>query len=458
MKIRAYGLFLCLLAALALISGNALGEAPGTVVIPEADPAERADLFANAEVNAMIDENYEAVVRDGWAELRIPLSMHGITEEHFTANSLDAAHKLIDAGYDAYMIGGSVRDLIMGTEAMDYDITTNASNEAIMEVLGDVTFHGIATGHEFAIVHYGDEIVDVASCINIPASYHGIQGVPDFNPDSLYSDNIVADSFQRDLTMNAIYYDVATGDLVDFHGGLHDIREGILDTMLDAKVELDTDPRVAVRAMRFKARYGARFSDRLEAEMRERAPEHVTNCTPKANLVNLRKFYTAGYARDAWETLMDYGAFPALYTPVADLCQSPAYQTYIRSAMEWMDTWHDAGHLQDSDLAMAAILWPAVADMDAESIAEVLEAQSKTIMLFEDIRQKYMALFELEKSLTGSFTDEEAMEMVFQSQFENAYELLLMRGETDKSLEDAIAFWTQARSLAMSDAEATIAA
>ena len=458
MKNRAYGLFLCLLAALALISGNALGEAPGTVVIPEADPAERAGLFANAEVNAMIDENYEAVVRDGWAELRIPLSMHGITEEHFTANSLDAAHKLIDAGYDAYMIGGSVRDLIMGTEAMDYDITTNASNEAIMEVLGDVTFHGIATGHEFAIVHYGDEIVDVASCINIPASYHGIQGVPDFDLDSLYSDNIVADSFQRDLTMNAIYYDMATGDLVDFHGGLHDIRDGILDTMLDAKVELDTDPRVAVRAMRFKARYGARFSDRLEAEMRERAPEHVTNCTPKANLVNLRKFYTAGYARDAWETLMDYGAFPALYTPVADLCQSPAYQTYIRSAMEWMDTWHDAGHLQDSDLAMAAILWPAVADLDAEGIAEVLEAQSKTIMLFEDIRQRYMALFELEKSLTGSFTDEEAMEMVFQSQFENAYELLLMRGETDKSLEDAIAFWTQARSLTTSDAEATIAA
>ena len=126
--------------------------------------------------------------------------------------------------------------------------------------------------------------------------------------------------------------------------------------------------------------------------------------------------------------------------------------------MEWMDKWHDAGQLQDSDLAMAAILWPVVADLDAEGIAEVLEAQSKTIMLFEDIRQNYMALFELEKSLTGSFTEEEAMEMVFQSQFENAYELLLMRGETDKSLEDAIAFWTQVRSSTMSDAEAIIAA
>ena len=195
MKIRAYGLFLCLLAALALISGNALGEAPGIAVFPEAEPAERVSLFANAEVNAMIDENYEAVVRNGWAELRIPRSMHGITEDVFPANSLDAAHKLIDAGYDAYMIGGSVRDLIMGTETMDYDITTNASNEAIVEVLGDVTFHSIATGHEFAIVHYGDEIVDVATCINIPASYHGVQGVPEFDPESLYSDNIVADSF-----------------------------------------------------------------------------------------------------------------------------------------------------------------------------------------------------------------------------------------------------------------------
>jgi hypothetical protein len=88
----------------------------------------------------------------------------------------------------------------------------------------------------------------------------------------------------------------------------------------------------------------------------------------------------------------------------------------------------------------------------------VLEAQSKTIMLYEDIRQKYMSLFELEKSLTGSFTDEEAMEMVLQGQFENAYELLLMRGETDKSLEDAIAFWTEARSLTMSDADAINAA
>jgi len=327
-----------------------------------------------------------------------------------------------------------------------------------VEVLGDVTFHSIATGHEFAIVHYGDEIVDVASCVNIPASYHGVPGVPEFDPESLYSDNLVADSFQRDLTMNAIYYDVATGDLVDYHGGLHDLRDGILDTMLDAKVELDTDPRVAVRAIRFKARFGARFSDRLEAEMRERAPEHVTNCTPKANLVNLRKFYTAGYARDAWDVLMDYGAFPALYTPVADLCHSPAYQSYIRAAMEWMDTWHDAGNLQDSDLAMAAILWPAVADLDAEGIAEVLEAQSETVMLYDDIRQKYMALFELERSLTGSFTDEEAMEMVLQSQFENAYELLLMRGETDKSLEEAIAFWTEARSFTLSDAEAIIAA
>ena len=83
---------------------------------------------------------------------------------------------------------------------------------------------------------------------------------------------------------------------------------------------------------------------------------------------------------------------------------------------------------------MAAILWPVVADLDAEGIAKVLEAQSETIMLYEDIRQKYMALFELEKSLTGSFTEEEAAEMVFQSQFENAYELLLMRGETDRSL------------------------
>ncbi len=132
-------------------------------------------FFDNAKLNKMIDENFKDVENNGWAELRIPSSIHGISEGAFSDNALVTAQKLIDAGYEAYIIGGAVRDLVMGTETMDFDITTNASNQEIKKVFKNAKFHTIPTGLEFAYVDYPGEVIDVASCVNIPAEYKGLK-------------------------------------------------------------------------------------------------------------------------------------------------------------------------------------------------------------------------------------------------------------------------------------------
>ena len=406
-------------------------------------------FFDNDEINKLIDANYKEVEQNGWAELRIPEEVHGIGQDSFSDNALDAAHKLIDSGYEAYIIGGAIRDLVMGTETMDFDITTNASNDQISKVFENARFHAIPSGLEFAFVEYPGEVIDVASCVNIPAEFHGVAGVPDFDPNEMYSDNFVADSFERDLTINALYYDVKTGELVDYHGGLHDIREGIIQTMVDPAIALDADPRISIRGMRFKARYGFDLSDGFDKAMRENVGVYVTKPGPGSNSFNVPKFFDAGYAYNSYEVLDDYGAFDVLFAPVDDICQTDDYKSYMEAATKQMDAWEAEGDEIGKDLYIAVILWPEFEGMTKEEVekssAGVLAKQNETISINEEDTDDYIDLFVIECLMEQDMTYDEAAGLVMQNEFEDAYDLLVIRSLTDDSLEDEVDYWTEMR-------------
>ena len=142
----------------------------------------RNGIFASDELNRMVDENHAQVVQDGWAELRIPLTLHGITEDMLDPNAVDAARKLMAGGYEVYVVGGAMRDIIMGYACNDFDLATNTSNPEIERLLDEVTFHDVGD-MTFAYAHYPDEIVDVATFYNIPRSFHGQPGIPEFDPE-----------------------------------------------------------------------------------------------------------------------------------------------------------------------------------------------------------------------------------------------------------------------------------
>ena len=407
-------------------------------------------FFNNKELNRLIDENYELVVQNGWAELRIPASVHGITRDSFSPNALDAADKLIANGYEAYIIGGSIRDLVIGTPSMDFDITTNATNEQIKATFDNVAFHVIPSGHAFAFVQYPEEVIDVASCVNIPDQFYGLPGVPEFTPGALYSGNFVFDSFQRDLTINAIYYDVRTGDLVDYHGGLHDIRDGIIQTTVDPEKALEADSRISVRALRFKSRYGFRFSDRMDEVMKDRGGFFVVAAGASSNSFNIPKFFNAGYALRCYETMCDYNVFDVIYSPVSGIFKTEDYQNYITAAFKWMDEQYANGNKLNSGLSTAVILWPAVSKtVNSKEASTVLLQQNRTIAIDEETMDDYLDLFGIEKKMTEKLSYEEALEIAMQNEFEDAFQLLIIRSLTEKGLEDAVSFWTSIREIAM---------
>ncbi len=353
-------------------------------------------LFDNPEINKLIDENYIAVKEKGYAELRIPERLHRIPREKFSAAALDAADLLIRAGFQAYLAGGSVRDLILGTKVNDFDIVTDANFEEQKKIFaGHFSSHSHQNGINYGIAVYPGEEIYLAQMRNIPAAYYGLKNIPDFNPKELFSNNIRNDSFQRDLTINAVYYDMNTGDLIDFHGGLYALREGIIESPAEPDAHFTNDPTSAIRAMRFKVRYNFRFSDSVEKVMRENALKYMKLLTPESISGYLNRMFGHNYSKASYEVLNDYGVFEYFFPALKDICGTEKYKRYALKAMKILDAQRSPG----KNLWLALLLWPAVKNSDVDT---VLNEQGK-IYRFSD---------EQVNSLKEIFMTEIAMESI----------------------------------------------
>ena len=421
------------------------------------DSTTAGSFFDNEEINRLIDENYQEVLEKGYAELRIPLALHNIAEAQFTQNSLEAGRKLLENGFEAYIVGGCIRDFIMGTESNDIDITTNATLEQQLELFGDMLVTHTSGGRTFGGIQFPDELVDLATYQNVPAPYYGMAGVPDFDPSTNTSDSLVLDSFQRDLTMNALYYDLSNGDLVDFHGGIHDIREHILNTMVNPADELAQDARVIVRAVRFKARYGFDFSERLDSAIRERGAELLETVGRHDMLSNVSKMMDAGYSVDAWHALRDYGLLDTVYPPLIRLADDAGYADYLEAALSYMDQLReDLGENIPHTLALLAFLQPEIdrrAERSTYSVAlhGVLDEQEMSFDL-DDIREATEEISLLEHDMEQADTNDMADIVCDSEYFRDALALLNMKALTDEALAEQAEFWNEAAQMADEDA------
>ena len=212
-----------ILSVFIMIIGTAFAEidpmAATYIAETETSQVKTAEIkfFDNPQINKLIDENYKLVQKNGYAELRIPERLHKISRKNISANAIDAAEKLTKAGFQAYIVGGTVRDLVLGTKVNDFDIITDAAFQEQAKIFaGHFSTHPYQSSITYGIAVYPDELIDLAEMRNIPAAYFGLKNVPDFNPKELFSNNLRNDAFERDLTFNALYYDLKTGDIIDF--------------------------------------------------------------------------------------------------------------------------------------------------------------------------------------------------------------------------------------------------
>jgi poly(A) polymerase len=418
-------------------------------------------FYDSEEINRMIDENYAAVLENGYAELRIPLSLHGITEDMLTENSLQVGRTLVENGYKAYVVGGCIRDFIMGKESNDIDISTNATIDQQRALFGDALVTHDVGGMIFGYVQFPDEAVDLATFQNVPAPYAGLPGIPDFDVTTNTSDSEMLDSFQRDMTMNALYYDLSTGDIVDFHGGLYAIREHMIDTMVDPNVQCRNNPSSAIRALRFMAKYNYPASERLDQALKQNGLEFMQLLTPITLNFQLAKFFPDGYARAGYDNLMKYGVFYEFYPVAAELLDRGKYESYCSDAMDFMDKWRKEYGKHSSVLSMAVFLWPVIEDKLSGDLsdktaytaaaADILSREEERYELTEEDHEFLTDVLQTEYDITVCGFDasgapiekEQAEAMIDRVEFQTAYVLLQIRAQKDEKLSAQVVNWAK---------------
>ncbi len=233
----------------------------------------------------------------------IPRAEHNISRANISAAALKVLYRLKDGGYQAYLVGGSVRDLLLGGHPKDFDIATDATPEEVRALFGNSRL----IGRRFRLAHvrFGREIIEVAT-FRAPSSNDADDHEVAEGSGRVLRDNVWGtfedDAWRRDFTANALYYDIRDFSIRDLVGGMEDIRARRLRLIGDPAQRYREDPVRMLRAARFAAKLGFEVDPATAAPMQELAS--LLDNIPSARLYDeFGKMFQSGHALATWQQL-----------------------------------------------------------------------------------------------------------------------------------------------------------
>jgi len=252
--------------------------------------------------------------------LIIPRSEHRISRADISENALKVLYRLKDGGYQAYLVGGGVRDLLLGREPKDFDVATNATPEQVRKVFRNCRL--IGRRFRLAHVHFGREIVEVATFRGDgQAEDTDTAGERRIHNGMIVRDNRYGtreeDALRRDFSINGLYYNIADFSVIDYAGGLEDLRAGRLRLIgQDPEQRYREDPVRMLRAVRFACKLGFTIDPSCERPLFELG--HLLRDIPPARLFEeVLKLLQTGLSLCAFEKLRHYRLFAQLF-PATD--------------------------------------------------------------------------------------------------------------------------------------------
>ncbi|BFM01549.1 hypothetical protein Psyaliredsea_01960 [Psychrobacter alimentarius] len=217
---------------------------------------------------------------------------------------------LTRAGFDAYIVGGGVRDTLLGLRPKDFDAVTDAKPHEIKDVFGK-RCRIIGRRFQLAHVYSGRELIEVATFRGPPTSDANTNRDGMILRDNVWGD-IKQDFSRRDFSINALYYQPLKGIVHDFCGALEDIDDRIIRLLGDAPVRIEEDPVRLLRALRFKAKLGFEFDDALAAQFHDGNWTLLEQISPHRLYDETQKMFTGGYLVPLLPLLFESGAIDSL--------------------------------------------------------------------------------------------------------------------------------------------------
>ncbi|TFH50207.1 MAG: polynucleotide adenylyltransferase PcnB [Lysobacterales bacterium] len=389
----------------------------------------------------------------------MPRPEHSISRADISGGALKVLYTLKKAGFEAYLVGGGVRDLLLGREPKDFDVVTDAEPEEVKRLFRSARL----IGRRFRLAHvrFGPEIIEVAT-------FRGaVEDVDEQNRlsvdgrivrDNVYGTTVEEDVWRRDFSINGLYYDIRDFSVLDYTGGMADLQAGVLRIIGDPVRRYREDPVRMLRAVRFAAKLGFRLGDETAAAIPECAPM-LADIPPARLYEEVLKLFLGGVAAQSFELLNHFDLFKYLFSESAacfnENPMAPPAQLVLR-AMANTDTRIQEDKPVTPSFLFAALLWPAVHKdtvshgergltpiqaMDAAGM-DVIERQVSQVSVPRRFSLVAREIWSLQARLEQR-RGKRATQLLGRPRFRAAYDFLLLRAESGEDVAEMADWWTK---------------
>lgn len=394
----------------------------------------------------------------------IPRGQHTISRQHISDAALRVMSTLRKAGFQGFLVGGGVRDLLLGGEPKDFDIATDATPEQVRKL-----FHNARIiGRRFKIVHvrFGREIIEVTTFRGTheqieqsqkgkrPQNQHSAQS----QSGMLLRDNVFGtveeDAIRRDFTINALYYTTADFAVYDYTSGLRDLDDRVIRIIGDPETRYREDPVRLLRAIRFAAKLDFSIEKNTAKPIQRLAPS-LANIPAARMFDEVLKLLMSGYGVSVYQLMQQYGLFEPLFPQTQACLHDPQSRALIEQALKNTDARIQQGKPVTPAFIYAALLWPAVNKRQQALVRErmpEIPAMHQAAQEIASNQQQYTAvpkrfgmpmreIWDMQLRLSKRGGDR-AEQMIENRRFRAAYDFLLLREEAGEITDGLGQWWT----------------
>lgn len=391
----------------------------------------------------------------------IPESVHGIPRHLLDDNAMRVVYRLHDAGHDSFLVGGCIRDMLLGRKPKDFDVATSAHPEEAEEL-----FHrGRLIGRRFKLLHvrFGRDLIEVATFRASHDHEDNEDGEHGRQADSglILRDNVYGtieqDALRRDFTVNALYYCAKDYSIHDFANGYPDLQQRILRMIGDPEQRYREDPVRMLRAARFAAKLGFEL-DPATAEPITRLAPLLSRMAPARLFDESLKLLQSGHGAASYRQLQRFNLFGYLFPLTHKLLDDERFptETLIQQVLRNTDRRLEQGKSVTPAFMFAALLWYPLQKtlneiLDQEDLPplpalheaanRVLSAQVRATAIPRRFSAPMREIWELQLRLPRH-QGRRAEQLLEHPRFRAAYDLVLLREAAGEDLQGLGQWWT----------------
>ncbi len=389
----------------------------------------------------------------------IARDQHGISRRNISNGALRVLYRLNEAGYEAFLVGGAVRDLLLGGHPKDFDIATNATPEQVRGLFRNCRL----IGRRFRLAHvvFGQEIVEVATFRGIGEEGNVDRHVVDGRivRDNVYG-SIEEDAIRRDFRVNALYYNIADFSVRDYVGGMADLEKKELHLIGDPELRYREDPVRMLRAVRLAAKLGFRIDESAERPF-AREGQLLCDAAPARLFDESLKLFLSGHGLASFRELDRSGLLQFVFPSTAAALKrqrGDEFRRLVEHGLSNTDQRVQAGKSVTPAFLFAVLLWGGVRERAERAIADGSDAaqawdNAAEAIIREQtgrvaIPRRFSLVMEEIWALQPRFEQrvkKRVMRLLSHPRFRAAFDFLVVRGEADPELAELAQWWDEAQ-------------